>query len=297
MRASLPRLAFAKWVRGVPWRYDPVPADNTYWPSDRLARLYVNTARLLQHAVGFLLHRKLTPLSESDIVDASEVIAHEVSPGHSPLIMLQPRGLHTPASFTISTDQLIGGHTEAFVDATEDDTLLFHGTLRVTRDPVRMSLAVGRDVVSEEHVGYAFFELYISFWFRYFCVGVRGIEIRCRGSSHPYILRYQTRALLEHEHLMHMFVPTDDFRCYVLRFDHMRFLSRGAEQPMHNVIWSVHNADKPPKSIAIGINCGEEDDFWLEIDYVRFVTLSAQEILKGNKKWKTAVVHEHDKYG
>ena len=205
---------------GFPWRVDPVESDSDYWPWDRRVRLWYETLMRTVVSVGAITYRtaaaqEITHIGESGAAD-KQVGMQGTRQGASnaPLIRMQPKGHQTVESFSVKTDQLLGGHSEAFVDVTEDDHILFHGTLRVTRDPVRMSLQTGYDVITDEHVGFAVMEHAFHHAWWGFQMPTRGVEIRCRGSEHPYYLKIRTMLCepASKQYFAHMFVPTDEWR-------------------------------------------------------------------------------------
>eukprot|EP01059_Diplonema_ambulator_P001464 TRINITY_DN11230_c0_g1_i3.p1 TRINITY_DN11230_c0_g1~~TRINITY_DN11230_c0_g1_i3.p1 ORF type:complete len:284 (+),score=12.89 TRINITY_DN11230_c0_g1_i3:47-898(+) len=233
MRAS--RLLRVK--QKYPFMREPVIEDDQYWPLDKKLRLWVKDFYNICISYGFLTSRPWQGMSAPSRADASEGETAVASMyerrgiGHPPLMMMAPRGPHTLENFSITSDQVLGGHSEAFLDLTEDNHLLFHGTLRISRDPVRMAAQIGHEIITDDYVGYASFECYVSRIHFHVLSKTRGIEIRCRGSQTPFIFKYAHRGMDYTESLNHMFVPTDEWRCYILRFDHMRKIMNGVEVP------------------------------------------------------------------
>ena len=202
-----------------PWKIDPIQADRSYTPWDRRLDKVKAMISRLQYAVGVTARKSSTSLV-SPIQDdhaaltqdkAAMTTGQDNATANTDLIAMKT-GFQTPESFSINTDQIIGGHTEAFVDATEDDTFLFHGTLRVTRDPLRMSTAIGFDTITDEHVGFATMEYDFPGFYRIESRTARAFEVRVRGSGHPFFMKFQTSWGKDFQYFAHMFVPTDEWR-------------------------------------------------------------------------------------
>eukprot|EP01064_Diplonema_japonicum_P039315 TRINITY_DN9820_c0_g1_i2.p1 TRINITY_DN9820_c0_g1~~TRINITY_DN9820_c0_g1_i2.p1 ORF type:complete len:273 (+),score=21.73 TRINITY_DN9820_c0_g1_i2:1-819(+) len=251
-----------KLYNRYPWKQQPVMQDNDYWPLDKRLKAYWNSLWNTTYAAGasWVKLRNLVgqKRDQSEGEDFSDTTGHLVGQVPPPLVLLEPRGSQTVDRFSITSDQLLGGHSEAFLDVTEGDNLLFHGTLRVTRDPVKMATHMGEDVITDDYVGYASFECFFSKLHNYYLHNVRGVEIRCRGSQTPFTLKYQTRIMPPSQHLAHMFVPTDEWRCYVLRFDHMRLLHFGTEMPSNRQLADNGDWQMPVRKFMISVNVGEE---------------------------------------
>eukprot|EP01061_Rhynchopus_euleeides_P009249 TRINITY_DN18382_c1_g1_i1.p1 TRINITY_DN18382_c1_g1~~TRINITY_DN18382_c1_g1_i1.p1 ORF type:complete len:327 (+),score=32.61 TRINITY_DN18382_c1_g1_i1:76-1056(+) len=287
MRRTLQRLSTEN-ISDMPWKYNPILTDRDYLPWDR--RLQQVQEYFTRLAYGLGARAAKTEVSWRQTGTADGVVSHtpeaytsgaQLQASNMDLLRMAPKGMQTPESFSINTDQLIGGHSEAFIDVTEDDTMLFHGTLRVTRDPVRMSTTVGMEQVTDDHVGYAIAEYWFPRFYKMAHVNVRALEVRCRGSQHPFYMKWKTRYNRPNQYHAHMFVPTDDWRCYILRLDHFRNIQRGCEQRTGLNMEELYRAYGNPEMMGFGINCGEEDDFWLEVEYVKFVTLTPEENIEG----------------
>eukprot|EP00754_Rhynchopus_humris_P044071 Rhum_TRINITY_DN3772_c0_g1::Rhum_TRINITY_DN3772_c0_g1_i1::g.11936::m.11936/K18159/NDUFAF1, CIA30; NADH dehydrogenase [ubiquinone] 1 alpha subcomplex assembly factor 1 len=291
------------YFTGLPWRVDPVDSDSDYWPWDRRVRLWYETLKRTTLSVGALAYRNAAFAEIKQIGDTSAadkqvgVQGTRMGASNAPLIRMEPMGNQTVESFVIKTDQLLGGHSEAFVDVTEDNHILFHGTLRVTRDPVRMSMQTGYDVITDEHVGFAVMEhIFHRYWWG-FQMPTRGVEIRCRGSEHPFYLKIRTMLceITSKQYFAHMFVPTDEWRCYVLRYDHFRSITHGGENKVSGRRETARLYGDL-RMIGLGLNCGEEDDFWIEVDYIRSVLMTPEEVSSGSNKDEYSQDGEHYKH-
>ena len=291
-------------MRGVPWKIDPIKNDADFMPFDRLIRkLYLGIVKI-RDAIGVAGMKKWRTLNRvAGDVESSRTKMLGVFEGTDtlPMIEMEPEGPNTLDDFTINSDQVLGGHSEAFLDLTEDNFLLFHGTLRVTRDPIKMATSLGgTDLITDDHTGYAHFDVKY-YLYRTFAVQARGVEVRVRGSQHPFMFRMRVLTMGTHEMWAHMFVPTDEFRSYILRFDHMRHLRAGQEINGNQVLGDERFLGGGLDYCGFGINCGEESDFWLEVEYVRWVSSTTEEIQEmthDEAKVSSGIYRmEHMKYG
>lgn len=308
-----------KFVFGKMLKVNPIGIqEDIHWPMDRWFRYIHMTSSLIRFFAGIRfrqnwrasawLHqfrhpfvsygdRRQTPTSSDTFLWMKQE--------PPPLMQLRPAGWQTADMFRVSTDQLLGGHSEAFLDETEEDTMLFHGTLRITRDPQRMYMFQSEEPITEEHCGYATISFDWPRLYRPCLFAFRAFEVRCRGSQHPFFLRIEQNlqgTMSSGFGAMHLFVPTEEWRSYILRFESFRGVFAGEELGG----WTGggregHAMWHGIKKIGFGINHAEENDFWLEIDYVKLVSHSKEECSMGDDnhdfKGYDVYTNEHDKYG